>query len=131
DIDRTGGGTKAPQCRGSPGASTQFWLRRTNVWRRATSPRTGAKRLRSGQIDQVRSFERRFTRCSWMRSPRQSQGKDGRTLTVRQRDATNVELGQECISESTKPLCKSEQPVALARRSRGLRFCKSLFGLVG
>ena len=51
---------ESPAVQWSPGAPTQFWLRRTNVWRRATSPRTGAKRLRSGQIDQVRSFERRF-----------------------------------------------------------------------
>jgi hypothetical protein len=27
---------------------TQFWQRRTNVWRRVTSPARGAKRLRSG-----------------------------------------------------------------------------------
>jgi hypothetical protein len=72
---------ESPAVQGFPGAPTRFWLRRTNVWRRATNPRTGAKRLRSGQIDQVRSFERRFARWYWMRSPHRSQCKDGRTTT--------------------------------------------------
>jgi hypothetical protein len=58
-------------------------LHRTNVWRKVTSPRTGAKRLRSGQLDHVGSFERRFARCYWMRSPHHSQNKDGRTVTMK------------------------------------------------
>jgi len=32
---------ESPAVQWSPGAPTQFWLQRTNVWRRATSPRTG------------------------------------------------------------------------------------------
>ena len=53
DVDAAPGRARAPR-RGADHAAyvttcspcTQFWQRRTNVWRRITSPRTGAMRLR-------------------------------------------------------------------------------------
>src|SRR2546425_6668589 len=46
---------------------TQFWQRRTNVWRRVTSPAWGAKRLRSvrmalGALTRRRTTERQTRR---------------------------------------------------------------------
>jgi hypothetical protein len=64
-----------------------------------------------GQLEQVCNFERRF----WS--------------VLLDRYASNVKLYKECISDSTKSLCKSKQSVAPDRCNFGLHSRDSFFAL--